>query len=517
MDEGGDEEYRQSHGFRSAEPPSRKAAAKELLARRRARDSLMGFTRYTNPRYQVAWHNERIAYRLDQVMRGEIRRLLIVAPPRHGKTELASRRFPAYYLGKHPDHDIISCSYGQDLSLDFSRDVRLIVKEREYQNVFPGVMMAPDSQAANRWHVASRDPVTGKMRYGGYVAAGIGTAITGRGAHLLNIDDPVKGRKEAESEGERRSAWEWYRSVAYTRLMPGAAIVLTLTRWHLEDLAGMILTNAEEEDHEKWTIEHLPALNEQNEALWPERYPKEVLDQIRATLGPYDWNALYMGNPQPLGGSFFTEDDLLVDGQPITPPKRATVVYAIIDTAMKTGQTHDGLGVAFWAKYHYVSWIPTQAPPKPWLCLLDWDYLQIEGGSLERWLPSVFAKLEAYTHELETLAGSRGAYIEDKVSGTVLLQQAANHGWPATAIPSGLTAMGKSERALDAHPATRAGLVKVSRQAWERVVTFKGQTRNHMRSQVLAFRPGSQETAADDLLDDFTYGIALGLGNREGF
>jgi hypothetical protein len=486
-------------------------AAAELLRRRNARRRFLDFVCYTKPDYQIAPHHRLIAEKLEAVERGDITRLMVMCPPRHGKSELVSRRFPAWYLGRNPHDFFISASYGKELALDFSRDARSIVASPEYAMLFPDVRLAADSQARDRWNT---------NRGGVYIAAGVDSTITGRGAHILNIDDPVKGRAEAESEQVRKSTWSWYRGDAYPRLQSGAAIILTLTRWHEEDLAGWLLRQEAEEGGERWDKVVLPAVDAEGRALWEEAYPRKVLDQIRRTILEYDWNALYMQRPQPPGGSFFTQTDLLVDGQPVpvplvdTPERVACIpvdgVFAVIDTALKTGKEHDGLAVTYFAK------VAHRQLPHP-LYILDWDLKQIEGGLLEKWLPTVFVRLAELAKEHRSRHGSLGAFIEDKGSGTVLLQQAANHKWPARGIDSKLTAMGKAERALNVYNYVAAGLVKFTQPAYDKVVTFKGATKNHLLSQILSFRAGTQETAADDALDTFTYGLAIGLGNREGF
>ena len=259
-----------------------------------ARRSLLRFTEYTNPLYVRAGHHERIAAKLEAVERGEIDRLMIFMPPRHGKSELASKRFPAWCLGRDPQRQIIAASYNSDLANDFGRNVRNLVAEPEFSQVFPDVTLAPDSQAANRMNT---------NRGGTYVAAGVGTAVTGRGAHIALIDDPFKDREEADSERRREVVWDWYRSTLYTRLMPGGAIVLIQTRWHEDDLAGRLL----EQERDQWEVLELPALD-QGKALWPEWYNEEALERIKATIGPREWSALYQQQPQPDEGTFFKRE-----------------------------------------------------------------------------------------------------------------------------------------------------------------------------------------------------------------
>ena len=270
------------------------AAASELLARRMARISLIEFAKYTNPIYEVAPHHKLICDALERVLSGECKRLMITMPPRHGKSELASRRFPSYAMGRYPQKQIIAASYNSDLASDFGREVRNIVDSPEFHNLFPDTSLSADSKAANRWHT---------NKGGMYVAAGVGTAITGRGADILLIDDPFKDRQEADSEITRQRVWDWYTSTAYTRLMPGGAVVVINTRWHDDDLSGKLLAEADR-GGDKWEVLSLPAIKDGN-ALWPEWYPLERLEQIRSVLPARDWNALYQQNPIPDDGDYF--------------------------------------------------------------------------------------------------------------------------------------------------------------------------------------------------------------------
>ena len=262
-------------------------------ARRAAKAGLLPFTQYTEPTYEAAEHHKIIADALESVERGECDRLCIFMPPRHGKSELASRRFPAWYLGRNPTKQIIAASYNSELATDFGRDVRNIVDSKEYRAVFD-LSLAADSQSKKRWHTSQG---------GVYYAAGVDTAVTGRGANLLLIDDPLKDRAEADSETIRQNVWSWYTSTARTRLMPGAAIVIIQTRWHDDDLAGRLL----ERRPDRWRVLSLPALKD-GEALWPEWYPVPVLDEIRQDIGEREWSALYQQQPQPDEGTFFKRE-----------------------------------------------------------------------------------------------------------------------------------------------------------------------------------------------------------------
>lgn len=263
-----------------------------MVKQERSRRSLIAFTNYTNPLYTSAAHHRLIADRLEAVERGEIDRLMIFMPPRHGKSELASKRFPAWCLGRNPTRQVIAASYNSDLASDFGRNVRNIVASPEFGQIFNGVSLAADSQAANRMNT---------NHGGAYVAAGVGTAITGRGADIALIDDPFKDREEADSERRRELVWDWYRSTLYTRLMPGAGIVLIQTRWHEDDLAGRLIAH----EGDQWSVLDLPAIQSDGTALWPEWYDVTALERIKASIGPREWSALYQQQPQPDEGTFF--------------------------------------------------------------------------------------------------------------------------------------------------------------------------------------------------------------------
>lgn len=267
-----------------------------------AKNDLIAFTLLTKRDYVPARHHTLIAEALEAVERGEINRLMIFMPPRHGKSELTSRRFPAWYLGRNPTKQIISASYNSDLATEFGRDVRNLVADPLYQAIFR-VTLRPDSKAADRWNTDQG---------GSFVSAGVGSGITGRGANVGLIDDPFKDRKEANSQLIRDNVWDWYRSTFYTRLMPGAAIVVTATRWHEDDLCGRLI-KAQAQGAEAWNVINLPAIANgpdelgrvQGEALWPEWYPLPTLERIQATIGSYEWQSLYQQAPVSAEGNIF--------------------------------------------------------------------------------------------------------------------------------------------------------------------------------------------------------------------
>ncbi len=274
----------------------------EIARRQLAATHLIDFARYTFPGYRAARHLYKLAAALERVASGETRRLMVTMPPRHGKSEMVSVRFPAWYLGRNPDRRIILASYAADLAQRFSRQVRQVVTGEAFGAVFPAVSLATDTRSVEAWDLAL--PARGGMK-----SVGVGGPITGFGAHLLLIDDPVKNREEADSEVTRQSVWDWYTSTAYTRLEEQAAVVVVMTRWHEDDLAGRLLAAQDLDPRaDRWEVLHMPALSEDGAALWPGKYDAEELARIRANVGPRDWEALYQGRPRPAEGATFRRE-----------------------------------------------------------------------------------------------------------------------------------------------------------------------------------------------------------------
>lgn len=264
------------------------------------RDGLMPFSILTNPKYQVNWHHKVIAKELEEIERrvktgGKPIFLLLEIPPRHGKSEEASINFPAWFLGRNPSMEIITSSYSSDLSQDFGSKTRNLVQSPEYQAIFPNMALRQDSQSKAKW-------ITGEG--GSYTSVGVGGALTGRGANILLIDDPIKNREEADSETIRNKIWGWFRSTAYSRLEPNGAVIIIMQRWHKYDLIGKIKDQFRgREDIEIKEI-IFPALATQDEefrkygeALWASRYSVDALDSIRATIGEINWASQFQQVP----------------------------------------------------------------------------------------------------------------------------------------------------------------------------------------------------------------------------
>ena len=311
--------------------------------------NLLSYAAIQWPGIKLGRHHRLMADYLHKVEAGQIDRLMIEAPPRHTKTLLTSHNFPAWYIGRNPSRSVIGTTYSQDRADDMGRAVRSLISSEEHLAIF-GQTVMDESHAAKRFNVKPEEGYfipTGmdpKAPPGGCFFVGRGGPITGRGAHLLLIDDPIKDRKEADSQAILRHLQDWYSSVLYTRLMPGAAIVLIMTRWAENDLAGWLL---KEFKHEGWTRLRLPALAEANdplgrkpgEALWPEQYSRKDLLRIKGAVLPRDWDAMYQQAPKKEQGTIFKREWFEANQyEPDDLKGRKTIAYGSSDFAV----TKDG-------------------------------------------------------------------------------------------------------------------------------------------------------------------------------
>lgn len=282
----------------------------------KARKGLSYFTLHTKPDYLLGWVHKEICDELDRFLQDvadkKSPRLIITMPPRSGKSELVSRRFPAFALGRNPDLQIIATSYSSDLSQRFNRDVQRVIDDEKYFELFPKTKLnnsrvRTDSRGS---YIRTSDLFEIVGHAGAYRSCGVGGGITGQGADILIIDDPIKDRAQAGSKTIRDSIWDWYTSTAYTRLSPGGGVIVMATRWHTDDLIGRLIQRMGEGD--TFRIVNYPAIAEHDElhrkageALHPERYPLSTLQQIQKTIGSRDWEALYQQHPVPDGGALF--------------------------------------------------------------------------------------------------------------------------------------------------------------------------------------------------------------------
>lgn len=311
----------------------------EAAARDAARSSMLSFMKYTRPFYRASWHHRRICRAIDDVLAGKIDRLMIEAPPRSGKTEIVSRGLPAKKLGMDPDSSVISTSYGADLASANNRDVQRIMEGREYGELYPASRLGDENirTVSGSW-LRNSDEFEIVGHRGSYRCAGVGGGITGRGGNLIIVDDPIKNQEEAYSLTQREKVWGWYTSTVYTRLQGlNAAIVLIMTRWHPDDLAGRLLQlAAADPDADQWVRLSFPALKEgppteddprnDGEPLWPEQHDVKKLKRIRASTSPTVWSALYQQRPSAREGTMVKGWWLRFYYRRTTPPRPHVVV-----------------------------------------------------------------------------------------------------------------------------------------------------------------------------------------------
>lgn len=281
-----------------------------------AKKNLIDFSIATDASYQDTWFHETMAVIFQSVLKkvenGEDARVILTVPPRHGKSELATKKFPAWMLGKHPEWPVMVASYSGDLAVDFGQGTREIMQSGAYQDIF-NTRLRPDTQAKGKWMTEQG---------GGYMAAGAGGAITGKGFKIGIVDDIFKNREEAESETIRESRWDWYRSTFYTRQEGASAIIVIGTRWHTDDLIGRLIqeqakneADGEIDNFDRWTLIEFPAIavedeefRDKGEALWPDKFPLKKLRKTQVALGPYEFSALYQCNPITSENQEFREE-----------------------------------------------------------------------------------------------------------------------------------------------------------------------------------------------------------------
>lgn len=538
------------------EPLTASRAAQHLLNRRRARENVIDFAGYIDvparpvgdPEEELYYpvetnlerHHEIVLETMDRTSKRQFGRAIIMQPPGTAKTTYQCV-FSSYYLGKNPGHRIILGSYGDDLAKDMGHKTRSIVKQERYQRLF-NTSLTSDSRAADHFLLTNGS---------GYHAAGYNGDLPGRRCEGAICDDLIKGIAEASSTTERNNVWNGYNNNILTRLLPGAWLVIIMTHWDEDDPCGRILPDDwsgdsgmfKGKDGLDWEVLCLQAQCETKSDPLKRQIGEYMV--INSSYSPEvnlqhwqlhqadqrKWNALFQQRPRALEGAFFLENDLLMPVrrgvmnvltyEPCVLPDKVDYIFATLDSAMKDGKPHDGMATKIWA------YSKLNRPRNPPLVVIDWDYIQIKGAFLKEWLPSLFTRMEVWArrcHAIGSTFGNHTIMAEDASSGTVVIQ-ACNHPdwirahphWKVKAIDSKLTKQGKKGKASMASGYVRAGMVKWSREAWEKTVTFKNVTKNHAKFQVLKFSTDSEDTDPDDCLDAFSYGVCLGLGNEEGY
>ncbi|MCD8394533.1 MAG: terminase family protein [Bacteroidales bacterium] len=336
---------------------------KEILKLMRKRARLLApndfahFLAYANPKYQAEWFHQLIAHRCQDVLEGRIKNLMVFIPPQHGKSEIISRMFPAWALGRNPDLKIVSCSYSSDLSQQFSRSVQRIIDTKDYAEIFPDTFISGSMVAAAevKGFVRNVDFFETVGHRGFYKAVGVGGSLTGTPVDIAIIDDPVKDAAEANSTTYRQRVWDWYNTVLSTRLHNESRQLFIMTRWHEDDLAGRILRAEPNE----WQVLSIPAICEVErdnglsrrkigDALWPQRHSLEKLEKQK-TRAPREFSALYQQRPTIEGGNIVKRDWFpRISLADFTALRFREPMHFYLDTAYnkrKKGQDNDPSGI----------------------------------------------------------------------------------------------------------------------------------------------------------------------------
>jgi predicted phage terminase large subunit-like protein len=372
----------------------------EKTKQSKVHDSFLDFVKHVWPEFIEGKHHKKIADKFNQIASGKIKRLIINMPPRHTKSEFASYLLPSWMVGRKPDLKIIQTTHTTELAIRFGRKAKTLMDSPEYKEVFK-TRLREDSQAAGKWETEQG---------GEYYAAGVGSAITGRGADLLIIDDP-HSEQDAMNVTALERAYEWYTSGPRQRLQPGGAIVVVMTRWNMKDLTGMLLKSQKELKSDKWEIIEFPAILPSDKPVWPEYWKKEELEGVKASISVGKWNAQWMQNPTAEEGAIIKREWWKVWEKDAIPPLQH--IIQSYDTAFLKKETADYSAITTWGVFQ-----PNDDSP-PNLILLDALKDRLEFPELRK------TALEQYRYwNPETVI------IESKASGLPLTYELRKMGIP---------------------------------------------------------------------------------------
>jgi predicted phage terminase large subunit-like protein len=378
-------------------------AKKRMDLRDKAQEKFMPFAHHVYEGFIEGRHHRVIAEKLEKVARGEIKRLIVNMPPRHSKSEFASFMMPAWFLGRNPKLKIIQATHNTELAVRFGRKVRDLIADPQYQDIFPDTNLKEDSKSAGRWQTSAG---------GEYFAAGVGAAVTGRGADLFIIDDP-HSEQDALSESAFDNAYEWYTSGPRQRLQPGGSIILVMTRWGKKDLTGRLLA-AQGSDvmSDQWEVVEFPAILPSDNPLWPEFWDKDTLLSIKASLPVAKWAAQWQQQPTSEEGAIVKKEWWNIWEKEDIP----TVKYIIqsYDTAFSKKESADYSAITTWGVFE------SEEDGSDHIILMDakrgrWNFPELKREAYEEyeyWEPDM-------------------VIIEAKASGTPLLDELRLHGIPA--------------------------------------------------------------------------------------
>ena len=315
-------------------------AKKRLDLREQASEKFMPFAHHVYENFIEGRHHRIIAEKLEQVAQGKLKRLIINMPPRHSKSEFASFLMPAWFLGRNPKLKIIQATHNTELAVRFGRKVRDLIDDPQYKDIFPDTNLKEDNKGAGKWQTD---------KGGEYFAAGVGAAVTGRGADLFVIDDP-HSEQDALSESAFDNAYEWYTSGPRQRLQPGGAIIIVMTRWGKKDLTGRLMA-AQGSDvmADQWEVVEFPAIMPSDEPLWPEFWEKDELLSVKASLSPSKWNAQWQQNPTSEEVAMIKRDWWQPWEDENVP--RLNYILQSYDTAFSKKETADYTAITTWGVF----------------------------------------------------------------------------------------------------------------------------------------------------------------------
>ena len=457
----------------------------QLQALENARSNFLDFVKYVWPQFICGEHHRIMAQKFEALVRGELNRVIINIAPRHGKSELTSYLFLAWLMGREPTSKIIQATHTGELAMRFGRKVRNLMDSEAYKEVFPDTVLAADSKAAGRWET---------NKGGEYFAAGVGGAMTGRGANFLVIDDP-HSEQDAMSETAMEKAYEWYTSGPRQRLQPGGKILLVMTRWSKVDLTGKVLADqAKDPRADKWEVIEFPAIMPSGTPCWPEFWPVKDLLAVKAALPTNKWNAQWMQNPTAEEGAIFKREWWRVWEKDYVP--QLHYVIQSYDTAYSKKETADYSAITTWGVFE-----PNPDEPEA-LILLDakrgrWDFPELKRVALDQyryWNPDC-------------------VLIEAKAAGLPLTQELRRTGIPViNYAPGGRNrATDKVSRANAVSPVFEAGMVWAPEEEWavevvEEMAEFPyGENDDYVDTAVQAvmrFRQGNFVIIPSDWVDE---------------
>ena len=454
----------------------------QLELSKKARDSFLTFVHTVWPGFVEGEHHRRIGEKFEKVLSGEIKRLIVNMPPRHTKSEFASFLFPAWLMGHKPMTKIIQTTHTAELSYRFGRKVRNMMDGTEYKSVFPEVKLSQDSKAAGRW----------ETNFGGeYFGAGVGGAITGRGADLLIIDDP-HSEQDALSQTAMDNAWEWYTSGPRQRLQPGGSIVCVMTRWSEKDLTGNLMRAMSEVKADQWDVIEFPAIMPNDQPVWPEYWKMSELESVKASLSEQKWQAQWQQNPTGEEGAIIKRE-WWREWDKEEKPLLQHIIQSY-DTAFTKKESSDYSAISTWGVFY-----PDEITPN--IILLDCIKERFEFPELKR------VAMEQYKYwEPESVI------IEAKASGLPLIQELRQVGIPVINFtPS--RGNDKLSRVHAVAPVFESGAVWAPKKRWaeemiEECAMFPHAEHDDlvdsMSQALLRFRKGNFVALQDDYEDEPT-------------